>query len=145
MLMRYTSFLSFFFLSYVLFLTVVIYYDLHFFYSQIQVLLYKGNSGGNPGIIFIFFIYKKSFNQNWINGCDYCGPDASLDTNIGQMSYFLFHMPHLTSNVILCHMTHMTSKMTSSIWPILVSKEASGPRQSNLLIRFCLRQCLKMK
>ena len=32
-----------------------------------------------------------------------------------------------------------------SNWSILVSKRPSGPQQSHLFIRFCLKICLKIK
>jgi hypothetical protein len=49
-------------------------------------------------------------------------------------------------------MTHMKSNDAynikighRSIWPILVSKEASGPQQSHLCIRFWLNNCFKIQ
>ena len=54
--------------------------------------------------------------------------------------------------VIRHQMTHMTSNDAYdiniwlwSIWPILVSKEASGPQQSHLWIRFWLKNCFKIQ
>ena len=32
-----------------------------------------------------------------------------------------------------------------SIWPILVSKEASGPQESHLWVRFWIKNCFKIK
>ena len=50
--------------------------------------------------------------------------------------------------VIWCHTRHLMSNDAydikichKSIWPILVSKEASGPQGSHLLIHFWLKNC----
>ena len=57
------------------------------------------------------------------------------------MSYALFDIKcHLMSND-----AYDIKIWCFSIWPILVSKEASGPQQSHLVIRFWLKNCVNIK
>ena len=62
----------------------------------------------------------------------------------------------MSYNDVICVIRHQMTHMTSndaydiniwlwSIWPILVSKEASGPQQSHLWIRFWLKNCFKIQ
>ena len=86
--------------------------------------------------------FRHQDRQNRSNRQDWCGADASLDTKIGEIGWchILMSYAHMTSN----------DAYDINIWhwpisPILVSKEASGPQQSHLLIRFWLKNCFKIQ
>ena len=82
------------------------------------------------------------FSQNRINLWDCWGPYASLDTNIGQIGWchILMSYAHMTSND-----AYDINIWHRPIWPILVSKEASGSQQSHPLIRFGPNKSFKIK
>ena len=63
---------------------------------------------------------------------------------------------HMSYIDVICVIWHQMTRMTSndaydiniwhqSIWPILVSKEAFGPQQSHLWIRFWITNCIKVQ
>ena len=53
-------------------------------------------------IFFIFCLFKKTVSQKRIMGCEYCGPDGSFDTKIGEIE--ICHMPmSYVSYDIKCH------------------------------------------
>ena len=63
---------------------------------------------------------------------------------------------HMSYIDVICVIRHQMTRMTSndaydiniwhqSIWPILVSKEAFGPQQSHLWIRFWITNCIKVQ
>ena len=95
-----------------------------------------------------FFIFKKFFSQNRINGCDCCGPDGRLDTKIDQIDLRHISMTYASFVIIWHFMSYDAYDIEiwhKSILTILVSKEASGPQQSHLCIRFWLNNYFKIR
>ena len=74
--------------------------------------------------------------QNRIKRCDCRGPDGHSDTKISQIELRHISMTNDAYDIEIWH---------KSIWSILVSKRLSGPQQSHPSIRFCLKNCLKLK
>ena len=52
--------------------------------------------------LFNFFILKQFVSQNWINRCDCCGPDASLDSKIDNIDACHILMSYASYD-IKCH------------------------------------------
>ena len=104
----------------------------NFFLTHFSILLYCNNL----------------FSPTRIIGCNSCGTDTSLDTQISHIDlFFIFDVTcYLTSNVIWCQMTHMTSIYLwhNLIWPILMSKEAYEPQQLHLILWSWLYNCFKV-
>ena len=92
----------------------------------------------------LVIIFKPLFSQNWINRWNSWGPDTSLDIKIGLIGQCNILMSYASFNVICIIWCHMRI-WHQQIWSILVSKEASGPQKFHPLIRFWLKNCLKMK
>ena len=83
-----------------------------------------------------------------MDGCDCWGPDGRLDTKIDQIDLCHISMSYASFGIIWHFMSYDAYDIEiwrKSIWLILVSERPSGPQQSHLLIRFCLKNCLKMK
>ena len=60
-----------------------------------------------------FFYLKQFFSQKWINRWEHWGPNASLDTKIGQIDLWHILMSYASFDIkwrIWHQMTHMTSK-----------------------------------
>ena len=78
--------------------------------------------------LFNYFILKRVFSQNWVNGWDHFL--RHQDQPNWLKSSFWCDIRHLTFNVSWCQMTHMTSDWTSVL--------------SNLLIEFGQKIVLKL-
>jgi hypothetical protein len=96
----------------------------------------------------IFFIFKQFFSKKRMHGCDCWGPDGRLDTKIDQIDVCHIFMSYASYD-IKCHiMTYDAYDIEiwhKSIGSILVSKRPSGPQQSHLFIRFCIKNCFEIK
>ena len=95
--------------------------------------------GKNSGTFFNFFIIKKFFHKNQINGCDCWGSDGRLDTKIDQIGIRHISMSYASYDIkwhIMSYDAYDIEIWHRSTWSILVSKWPSEPQQWHLLIRF---------
>jgi hypothetical protein len=83
-----------------------------------------------------------------MDGCDCWGPESRLDTKIDQIDLCHISMSYASFGIVWHFMSYGAYDIEiwrKSIRLILVSERPSGPQQSHLLIRFCLKNCLKTK